>query len=89
MTSFCLQITLILYGNIAVFCLWKAMHAKNLAALLHKLTLRCLVKLYDVKKGMLFETTFFIRFIFGSISQPCILSSLCAKKMTSSTDPTK
>ena len=59
MTSFCLQITWILYGNIAVFCLWKAMHAKNLAALPHKLNLRCLVNLYDVQKGMLFETAFF------------------------------
>ena len=38
----------ILYKNRAVFCLWKVMHAKNFAALLHKLNMRCLVKLYDV-----------------------------------------
>ena len=67
MTSFCLQITWILYGNIAVFCLLKAMHPKNLAALLHKLNLRSLVNLYNVQKGMLFETIFFIRFVFGSV----------------------
>ena len=58
MTSCCLQITWILYGNIAVFCLWKVAHAKNFAALLHKLNMRCLVNLYDVQKGMLFETFF-------------------------------
>ena len=55
MTLFCLQMT------------WKVMHAKNFAALLHKLNMRCLVNLYDVQKGRLFETTFLIRFIFGSI----------------------
>ena len=60
MTSPCLQITWILYGNIAVFCLWKVMHAKNFAALLHKLNMRCLVNSYDVQKRMLVETSFLI-----------------------------
>ena len=39
------------------------MHAKNLAALLHKVNMGCLVNFYDVQKGMLFEKTSFIRFI--------------------------
>ena len=59
MKSFCLHITWILYRNIAVFCLWKVVHAKNFAALLHKLNMRCLVNLYDVRKEMPFEANFF------------------------------
>ena len=65
------------------------MHAaKNFAALLHKLNMRCLVKLYDVKKGMLFATTFFDSIYLWKHGQPCILSSLSANKMTSLTSPT-
>ena len=36
MTSFCLQITRMLYGNIVVSHLWKVADAKNFAALLHR-----------------------------------------------------
>ena len=67
------DITRILYGNITVFCLWKVIQAKNFAALLHKLGMRCLVNLYDVQKGMLFETTFFYSIYLWKHSQPCIL----------------
>ena len=58
--------------------------AKNFAALLHKLNMRCLVNLDDVQKGMLVETSFLIQFyLWKKHSQPCILSLLCANKMTS------
>ena len=49
MTSFCLQITMILQRYIAVSYLWKVTYVKNFAAfLLHKLDMRCLV---DYSKG--------------------------------------
>ena len=80
MKSFCLHITWNLYGFIAVFCLWKVVHAKNFAALLHKLNMRCLVNLYDVRKEMLFEATFFYSLYLWKHSQSCILSSLCTNK---------
>ena len=45
-TSFCLQVTRLLYGNTAVSYLRKATDAKNFAAFLHKLTKRCLMNSY-------------------------------------------
>ena len=89
MTSFCLQITWILHGNIAVFCLWKVMHVKNFATSLHKINMRCLVNLYDVQKGMLFETTFFYSNYLWKHSQLAYFLHFVQNKMTSSTDPTK
>ena len=48
MTSFCLQMTIILYGNIDVSFFCKVTDAKNFAALIHKFNMRCLVSLYDI-----------------------------------------
>ena len=66
MASFCLQITRMLYGNIAVSFLWKVTDAKNFAVLLHKLDMRCLVKLlYDVNSNKFCHSTYH-----GKQSQP-------------------
>ena len=48
MTSFCLQITRRLYGNIAASYVWKVTVAKNFAALLRKLNTSFFVNFYDV-----------------------------------------
>ena len=53
-----------LCGHIAVSYLRKVTDAKNFAALLHKLSTRCLVNLYDVWKIVLSETGFSILLIF-------------------------
>ena len=62
---------------------------KNFAAFLHKLNKSCLENLYDVQKSMLIEKSFHNSISLWRHCQPCILSSLCAIKMTSSADPSK
>ena len=53
------------------------MHAKNFAALLNKLNMRCLVNLYDVQKGMLFETTFLFDLSLEALSTLYTFFILC------------